>query len=151
MNSEWTQEDLYLIASRAYDLYLEGRLEDAAEIFEGLLAIDKGDPYCLEALAAISLALNRPEDAVHYATVLLADWPAHRDALARRCEAHIQLNMRDEAERDLQTLTQLRAFAHQRRLQLRLQVWDGQISSATNRLLQGAKDATSELTSPITV
>jgi predicted Zn-dependent protease len=151
MNAEWTQDDLYLIASRGYDLYLEGRIEEAAEIFEGLLAIDKSDPYSLEALTAICLALNRPEEAVRYATVLLADWPAHREILARRCEAYIQLNMREEAERDLQALARLRAFSHQRRLQLRLESWTRQISNGQIRLVQGAqKQATSGLPSAIT-
>src|SRR5215469_11568070 len=88
----WTPEDVYLIAECGYEFYLEGKIEEARIIFEGLLAIDPSNLYCRDALTAISLSLGRLEDAVTHASELLKQAPTHFDALARRCEAYLQLN-----------------------------------------------------------
>jgi hypothetical protein len=35
-NSDWTSHEMYLIASKGYALYLQGRYREAAMVFEGL-------------------------------------------------------------------------------------------------------------------
>jgi predicted Zn-dependent protease len=117
----WTPEDVYLIAESAYELYLEGKIEEAKTIFEGLLAIDPGNSYCRDAMTAILLSLDRPEDAVRHASELLKLVPTHIDALARRCEAYLQLGRLDAAGRDLAALDRLKAGAHRWRMRLRLE------------------------------
>ena len=105
----WTAEEVYLIAECAYEFYLEGKIEEAAIIFEGLLAVDPNNFYCRDALTAISLSLGQPEDAVAHASALLERVPTHCDALARRCEAYLQLNRMDAAKRDLEALDRVKA------------------------------------------
>jgi predicted Zn-dependent protease len=117
----WTLEDVFLMAECAYELYLEGKSEQAAVIFEGLLAIDPSNVYCRDALTAISPSLGRPEDAVAHASRLLAQIPTHFEALARHCEAYLQLNHMDAAMRDLDALDRVRAGTYRRRMALRIQ------------------------------
>ena len=117
----WTPEDVYLITECGYEFYLEGKLEEAATIFEGLLAIDPSNLYCRDALTAISLSLGRPEDAVGHASELLERVPTHFDALARRCEAYLQLNRMDAARRDLDALDRVKARSYRRRMTLRFE------------------------------
>lgn len=119
--NDWTPEDVYLVAETAYELYLEGRIQEAATIFEGLLAIAPGNSYCHDAMAAISLSLGRPDDAVRHASEALKLAPTYFDALARRCEAYLQLNRLDAAQRDLAALDRMKAGAHRWRMRLRLE------------------------------
>lgn len=53
----WSREERYYIAERAYRLYLEGFLREAALLFAGLVSIDPNDAYCRQALATIRTAL----------------------------------------------------------------------------------------------
>ena len=117
----WPAGDVYLITECAYEFYLEGKLEEAAIIFEGLLAIDPNDLYCRDALTAISLSLGRPEEAVAHASALLEREPTHFDALARRCEAYLRLNRIDAAKRDVEALDRVKAGPYRRRMTLRLE------------------------------
>ncbi len=72
MPATWTNGEIELVAERAYQLHLQGKHADAAIIFEGLLAIDPRNLYCLEALAALSLKLGSAEKALQYADRALA-------------------------------------------------------------------------------
>src|SRR6516162_3414987 len=100
----WTAENFHLIAERAYQLHLQGQHGQALTIICGLLALNPGDPYCLDAAAALSLALGQPQDAVQYASLLLDIYPHHSQALARRCEANVLLGRLQEARDDLSLL-----------------------------------------------
>jgi predicted Zn-dependent protease len=119
--TNWTEEDIYLVAEYAYGLHLEGYHREANTIFEGLLKIDPDNTYCRDALTALSLALGRFEEAVQHASDLLNILPSHTDSLARRCEAFIQLGRLEDAHRDLAALRRSHAVAHSRRMQLRLE------------------------------
>jgi hypothetical protein len=55
----WSQEEIYYIAERAYRLYLQGRLREAAILFAGLIAIDPENAYCRRALASIRSDLRQ--------------------------------------------------------------------------------------------
>jgi predicted Zn-dependent protease len=116
----WTNGEIELVAERAYQLHLQGKHLDAAIIFEGLLAIDPHNVYCLEAMAALSLKLGSPEDTLEYADRVLAFSPNQVEALACRCEANVLLNRFAEAQQDLESMKQLRAKAHVARLTMRI-------------------------------
>lgn len=120
MPATWTNGEIELVAERAYQLHLQGKHADAAIIFEGLLAIDPRNLYCLEALAALSLKLGSAEKALQYADRALALSPRQLEALACRCEANILLNRLAAARQDLDSIKQLRAKAHAARLSLRI-------------------------------
>lgn len=118
--SLWTNREIELVAERAYQLHLQGKHRDAAIIFEGLLAIDPRNVYCLGAMAALSLKLGAAESALEYADRALAFSPNQMEALACRCEANVLLNRFAEARQDLELMKQVRADAHVARLALRI-------------------------------
>ena len=120
MSATWTNAEIDLVAERAYELHLQGKHSDAAIIFEGLLAIDPQNVYCLEALAALSLKLGSPEDALKYADRALHLSPNQVQALACRCEANVVLNRFSEAQQDLESMKRLGAPGHVARLTMRL-------------------------------
>jgi predicted Zn-dependent protease len=147
----WTDEDIYLVARRAYDFYHEGRKEEAAAIFLGLLALHSENLYCLDALAAIYLAAGQPEEAVRCASAVLRLAPDHPDALARRCEAYIQLGDIESAKADLQTVTRLRAVSQRRQLQLRLDQAGRQSSVFAQAISEKAQASEGNATSALSI
>ena len=147
----WTDEDIYLVARRAYDFYVEGRTEEAAAIFMGLLALDPKNLYCLDALTAVCLAADQPQEAVRCASALLRLAPDHPDALARRCEAYIQLGDMESAKADLQTLTRLRAVSQRRQLQLRLDQAGRQSSVFAQAISEKAQASEGNATSALSI
>src|SRR4051794_15429556 len=81
--SNWTEEDIYLIAELGHSLHLQGHYPEAVVIFQGLAAIDPANHYCLDALAAAWLALGEPERAIEHINILLARQPADLSVRAR--------------------------------------------------------------------
>ena len=120
VSASWSNGEIELVADLAYQLHLQGKHVDAATIFEGLLAIDPRNIYCLEALAALSLKIGSAEDALEYANRALAFSPKQLEALACRCEANVLLNRFAEAQQDVESLEHLGAKAHSARLTMRI-------------------------------
>jgi predicted Zn-dependent protease len=116
----WEADEIQLIAQRAYDLHLQGKNADALQIFAGLIEIDPQNAYCLDALTALSLAMDQPEQALQYASALLSTSPHQTDAIARRCEANIRLHRLEDVQRDLELLKQAGAMAHYNRVNMRM-------------------------------
>ncbi len=116
----WTDEDVYLVAERAYALYQQGCCREAAVLLEGLTVVDPKNTYCHDALAAAYLALGDAPQAVLAASTALRLQPNHAEARTRRCEAYVRLRRFDEARQDIEALRQARAMMHVRRLQARL-------------------------------
>lgn len=120
MRSTWTEEEIDLVAERAYQLHLQGRDQEALTIFEGLVTIDPRNVYCLEALASLYLKANAAERAVDYASRALAFSPRAINAIACRCEANVILNRIALAQQDLEMLRGLRANTQVARLNMRI-------------------------------
>jgi predicted Zn-dependent protease len=120
--SGWTSEELYLLADRGYRFYQQGRYEEAAVVFDGLIALDPGNSYYRTALAAICLALGDAQRAVNELSAVLEKTPADHEARARRCEAYCELRRWAEARHDLAILQRNGERNHARRLAWRLQV-----------------------------
>jgi len=121
----WTPEELYLLSDRAYGFYQQGRYEEAAVIFDGLIALDPGNSYYRTAMAAICLALGDAQRAVDELSAVLEKNPADLEARARRCEAYCDLRRWAEARRDLAILQRNGERNHARRLGWRLQTQAG--------------------------
>jgi tetratricopeptide (TPR) repeat protein len=120
----WSREEIFYVAERGYRLYREGRLRDAAILFEGLAAVDPEGAYCRRALSAISLGLGQYAAAVRYCSALLARNQFDAGALAGRCEALAAMGDIDAARRDLETLLAIPEGAPDaRRLQLQFSRW----------------------------
>ena len=62
---DWSREEIYYIAERAYRLYRQGKLREAAILFAGLHAADPGNTYCEQALAAIRSGLAQRQLPAH--------------------------------------------------------------------------------------
>jgi tetratricopeptide (TPR) repeat protein len=117
----WTPEEIYLLADRGYAFYRQGRYEEAAVIFDGLVALDPTNTYCRTAMATVCLCLGDAERAAGELTAVLEQNPADHEARARRCEAYCDLRHWDEARRDLAILQRNGEQNHARRLAWRLQ------------------------------
>jgi thioredoxin-like negative regulator of GroEL len=96
MQPAWTDEEIYLIAERGYDLAMQGRYEYANILFEGLVAAAPANLYARRALAAILIKQGRHNDALQ---ILGADPATKRDARSRqlRFEAMLALGRKAEA------------------------------------------------------
>lgn len=117
---DWTDEEIYLLAERAYALYRQGQYREAAVIFDGLVSLDPLNSYCRTALAAVSMALGDSQRAVRELSFLLNRNPSDHDARARRCEAYCDLRNWNEARADLIILRRHGERHHVQRLSWRL-------------------------------
>jgi thioredoxin-like negative regulator of GroEL len=97
MSETWTEDEIYLIAGRAYELAMQGEYNDAAIIFDGLAAIAPQNSYIRCSLAALCLQLSQPETAL----AVLAAGPDSPRVAQLRVEAFLELNRSDEAAREL--------------------------------------------------
>jgi Flp pilus assembly protein TadD len=137
----WTREEIYYVAQRGYRLYREGKLREAAILFEGLTVIDPDNAYCRKALAAICMRLNQYGTAAAHLDAILARNRFDAEALAGRCEA--LMGMRDfaAARRDLESLSELPAGGGDaRRLRLQLPRDSAAPGAAAPQLPAGAPD-----------
>jgi tetratricopeptide (TPR) repeat protein len=116
----WNDDVAFAASECAYLLHSEGRYKESLALFEGLLDIYPSNAYYMDAIAALYLALDRPEAAARIATELLRDNPSHVQAFVRRSEAYISLRMSQEAETDIQQLRRLGARDHASRMAMRL-------------------------------
>jgi tetratricopeptide (TPR) repeat protein len=116
----WTDEEIYLLADRGYSLYRQGQYQDAAVIFEGLIAIEPLNVYCRNALAAVYMAMGEPHRAVKELSFLLNRNPSDLEARARRCEAFCDLRNWNDARQDLAVLRRNGERHHVQRLSWRL-------------------------------
>ena len=116
-NSDWTSHEMYLIASRGYALYLQGRYREASMVFEGLVAIEPSNRYFRVALATIYVAQEDLQRALEQLNQLISRYPNDLEARVRRCEVCLRLERESEAQDDLNYLS-LREVSHVRRLRL---------------------------------
>mgnify|MGYP001028388230 CR=1 FL=1 len=116
----WTEEEIYLLADRAYALYRQGRYPEAVVIFEGLTAIEPSNTYCRAALATVCMALGESQRAVKELSFILNQNPADHEARARRCEAFCDLQNWSDARQDLAVLRAQGERHHVHRLSWRL-------------------------------
>jgi predicted Zn-dependent protease len=119
--TDWTQEELYMLADRGHALYRQGRYPEAAVIFDGLTTLAPSNVYYRTALSAVCLAMGEVQRAIEELTRLLTDNPALQDARARRCEAYCAVARWDQARQDLAILQRNGARNHVQRLSWRLQ------------------------------
>ncbi|MCI0625739.1 MAG: hypothetical protein L0387_29540 [Acidobacteria bacterium] len=114
----WSAHDIYLVADKAHQLYLQGQYREACILFEGLLAVDPSNRYCRLALSAVLAAKNDLSGALAQLEEWIAMHPRDVEARARRCELLLRLNLIADARQDLDTLEAARASAFLERLQL---------------------------------
>jgi tetratricopeptide (TPR) repeat protein len=131
--SEWTAEEMRLVADLGYALAEQGRDREAFTIFEGLASLAPATAYFQAALGALSLRLGEPRRAlVHLDAALNAD-PQDLSSLINRGETYLQLGEHASAAADLELALRLGesgaagdlALARARALLLRLRTLAG--------------------------
>ncbi|HEY7210482.1 MAG TPA: hypothetical protein VH477_09445 [Bryobacteraceae bacterium] len=65
LSTAWSQEEIYYIVERAYGLYRQGRLREAAILFAGVRIADPENAYCEDALSAIRSMLGQRQLPTH--------------------------------------------------------------------------------------
>lgn len=103
------REQLYAIAQVAYQLYNSGKVEQAREIYRGLVAADPLDSVFHCHLAASHHRLGDLDEAFSEYTAALRFNFANQDALAGRGEIHLQRGSLAEAVSDLRAAVELDA------------------------------------------
>ena len=104
MSPGWSEADVYVVAARGHALMLQGRYRESRIIFEGLLAIDPGNSYCANALAALLISQGEVQRAIDVLSDDLAIDPQNLESRARRCECFWMLGRVAEAIQDGEVL-----------------------------------------------
>jgi predicted Zn-dependent protease len=114
-------EQAYAMAELGYNLFTQGKLDEAEKIFRGLIAMNSKDPYFHSVLGSIFARQNKLENALNALDMAASLGPRDPHVFVNRAEIYIQLGKFDEALADLRhvlendphgtTTTHLRARA----------------------------------------
>lgn len=85
----YTAEELYFIAQHGYTLFLNGKIQDAQTVFEGLVAIDPRSDYYYRALGVVYHRRGDAERAIRQFSNALKVAPGSVAAYVNRAEVHI--------------------------------------------------------------
>lgn len=99
-----TREELYMIAQRGYELIQEGKMEQAREVFDGLVYLDPYDPYFYTVLGSICQKQDQLDKAVQCYDVGIRLQAWNVNALANRGEILLNQGKLTEALSDLQAV-----------------------------------------------
>src|ERR1039458_6241081 len=102
--TQWTEDEIYLVMERAHSLAMQGLYPEAAQIFAGVLELDPRNRYCRNALATLILLLGDPENALAVADEGLRQLSGEPAYHARRAEALIALRRFHEAQGEVRWL-----------------------------------------------
>lgn len=97
----YSTEELYFIAQHGYTLFLNGKIQDAQVVFEGLVAIDPRNDYYYRALGVVYHRRGDAERAIRQFTNALKVSPSSVAAYVNRAEVHISRRDFDAALEDL--------------------------------------------------
>lgn len=97
----YTAEELYFIAQHGYTLFLNGKIQDAQVVFEGLVAIDPRNDYYYRALGVVYHRRGDAERAIRQFSNALKVAPNSVAAYVNRAEVHISRRDFDAALEDL--------------------------------------------------
>lgn len=95
------KNELYVIANQAYQLLNTGRLEEARDIYQGLVAADPYDSTFHCHLGSVNMRLGKHDEALKEFDSALQYNIANGDALVGRGEIHMMRGQIKEAVDDL--------------------------------------------------
>lgn len=102
-----SKKELYVIAQQAYQLLNSGKLEEAHDIYQGLVAADPYDSVFHCHLGSVQLRLGKTEEALREFDSALQYNIANVDALAGRGEVRLSQGQVKEAVADLRKAIEL--------------------------------------------
>jgi len=97
----YTAEELHAVAQQGYTLFLNGKIQDAQVVFEGLVAIDPRNDYYYRALGVIFHKLGDAERAIKQFSYAIQVNPKSAAAWVNRAEVHLSLGKSADAGNDL--------------------------------------------------
>ena len=102
-----SKKELYVIAQQAYQLLDSGKLEEARDIYQGLVAADPYDSVFHCHLGSVQLRLSNPDEALKEFDLALQYNIANVDALAGRGEIRLSQGNLKDAVGDLRKAIEL--------------------------------------------
>ena len=82
-------EELYAVATQGYHFFLQGKLQPARVIFEGLVAVDPRNAYYYRALGAIYWREGESEKAIKQFTYAIRVAPQDISSYVNRAEVYV--------------------------------------------------------------
>jgi tetratricopeptide (TPR) repeat protein len=102
-----SKKELYIIAQQGYQLLNSGKLEEAQEIYEGLVAADPYDSVFHCHLGAVLVRMGKEDEALEHFNSSIQFNIANIDALSARGEIYLRQNKIAEAVADLKRAVEL--------------------------------------------
>ncbi|MBN1878542.1 tetratricopeptide repeat protein [bacterium] len=102
-----SEQDLSNLSVVGYELFNQGKYEDARLIFQGLNALGHDDSFVQTALGTIAARDGELEKAVEFFNRAVDSDPEDISALTNRAEVYLKLNCFDKAAEDLKAAIDL--------------------------------------------
>lgn len=99
---EWQPDEYQLLLMLGFTLHEQGRSEEAAIIFEGLVTIDPRNAYCHSALGAAYMRLEQDEKALTHLNMALQLDAKDISAYINRAELFMKQKGFQQAQADLE-------------------------------------------------
>ncbi len=103
----WSPDEFQLMMILGFTLHEQGRSEEAAIIFEGLLSLDPRNSYCHSALGAAYLRLEQDEKAINHLNMALQLDSRDISAYINRAELLMKQQSYKQAQADLEMAIKL--------------------------------------------
>jgi len=97
----YSDEELYSIAQLAHQFFMQGKVEEARTLFQGLYAICPTDVYFAKALGVVELAVGNVQDALAAFDIAVRLSPQDASVLIGRAEVKLAMKQRKPAAEDL--------------------------------------------------
>jgi type III secretion system low calcium response chaperone LcrH/SycD len=97
----YSDEELYSIARLGHQFFMQGKIQEARTLFQGLYAICPTDIYFAKALGVVELAAGNAQDALAAFDIAVRLAPQDASVLIGRAEVKLAMNQRKPAAEDL--------------------------------------------------
>ncbi|MCS6885545.1 MAG: hypothetical protein RMM17_04240 [Acidobacteriota bacterium] len=103
----WSPNEIQMMMILGFTLHEQGRSEEAAIVFEGLLSLDPKNAYCHSALGAAYLRLDEDEKALYHLNMALQLDSRDISAYINRAELFMKQQNYKQAQVDLEMAIKL--------------------------------------------
>ncbi|MCL2625526.1 MAG: CesD/SycD/LcrH family type III secretion system chaperone [Cystobacterineae bacterium] len=97
----YTDAELHSIARLAHQFFMQGKIEEARTLFQGLYAICPTDIYFAKALGVVELAAGNAKDALAAFDIAVRLAPQDASVFVGRAEVRLAMGQRKPAAEDL--------------------------------------------------
>jgi len=97
----YTDDELYSIARLGHQFFMQGKIQEARVLFQGLYAVCPTDVYFAKALGVVELAAGNAQDALAAFDIAVRLAPQDASVLIGRAEVKLAMQQRKPAAEDL--------------------------------------------------